>query len=71
MLQANKCSNVLPSSKLINFGEIKVLRSEATMVLIILENKDYMTMMKEKLAEIKGVYRSLKLSPAGLSIGWD
>jgi hypothetical protein len=38
----------LPSSKLI----------------IILENRDYMAGMKEKLAEIKGVYRSLKLSPA-------
>jgi len=38
---------LLPSSKLI----------------IILENKDYMAMMKEKLAEIKGVYRSMRLAP--------
>jgi len=37
----------LPSSKLI----------------IILENRDYMTMLKEKLLEIKRGYRSLKLSP--------
>jgi len=36
---------LLPSSKLI----------------IILENRDYMTMMKEKLAEIKWFYGNLKL----------
>jgi len=40
----------LPSSKLI----------------IILENRDYMAMMKEKLAEIKGVYRNLRLAPVGI-----
>jgi len=39
---------VLPSSKLI----------------IILENLEYMSMMKEKLLEIKRFYRNLKLSPA-------
>jgi len=53
---------MLPSSKLINFGEIKVLRSEATRVIIILENRDYMAMMKEKLVEIKRVYGNLGLS---------
>ena len=53
----------LPSSKLINFGEIKVLRSEATRVLIILENRDYMAIMKEKLIEIKQSYKGFKLSP--------
>jgi len=37
----------LPSSKLI----------------IILENRDYMAMMKEKLLEIRGFYRNLRLSP--------
>jgi len=36
--------NWLPSSKLI----------------IILENREYMAMLKEKLAEIKGVYGSLR-----------
>ena len=38
----------LPSSKLI----------------IILENRDYMTMMKKKLAEIKEVYKSLQFTPS-------
>jgi len=41
-------NEVLPGSKLI----------------IILENKDYMAMMKEKLLEIKKVCRSLKLAHA-------
>jgi hypothetical protein len=55
---------LLPSSKLINSEGIKVLRSEATRVLIILENRDYMARLKEKLAEIKEVYKGLKLSTA-------
>ena len=45
---ARRRKSGLPSSKLI----------------IILENKDYMTMMKEKLIEIKQVCRSLKLTSA-------
>ena len=67
---------MLPSSKLINSRiysysltnqdslnseGIKVLAESK--VLIILENRDYMSMLKEKLAEIKGVFRSLKLAP--------
>jgi len=67
---------LLPSSKLINSRiysysltnqdslnseGIKVLAESK--VLIILENRDYMSMLKEKLAEIKGVFRSLKLAP--------
>jgi len=34
-------------------------------VIIILQHKNYMSMMKEELAEIKRVYRSLNLSPVG------
>jgi len=30
---------------------------------ILLENKEYMTMMKEKLLEIKRIYRNLELAP--------
>jgi len=33
-------------------------------LIIIMENHEYMAMMKEKLLEIKRFYRNLKLSPA-------
>jgi len=32
-------------------------------LILIIENREYMSMMKEKLAEIKDVYRNLKLAP--------
>jgi len=47
IVKSKPVENLLPSPKLI----------------IILENRDYMAGLKEKLAEIKGVYRSLKLVP--------
>jgi len=42
-----------------------VLRSSTIFRKLIetLENREYMAMMKEKLAEIKGVCRNSKLSP--------
>jgi len=35
-------------------------------IIVILENKEYMSMMKEKLTEIKRVYRDLKLSSVSI-----
>jgi hypothetical protein len=56
---------VLPSSKLIN-SRIYIYSLANQDFLIILENRDYIAMMKEKLAEIKGVYKNLKLAPVGI-----
>jgi len=49
MYITNPCQERLPSSKII----------------IILENKEYMSMVKEKLLDIKRVYKGLKLTPIG------
>jgi len=45
---------VLPSSK--TFRKLT----------LILENQEYMAMMKEKVKELKRVYRGLKLTPQGI-----
>jgi hypothetical protein len=57
---ASICPEILPSSKLIN-SRINIYSLANQDSLIILENRDYMTMLKEKLAEIKQFYKNLNV----------